>query len=200
MVVEPVSTEVRETVGRLFGSRRFQWMLLAYSLFAVTTQGVIGFLPALLQSTHGFSQEFASLTFAGMFATGLVARPLAGRLSDGRNRLVVAGTGLLVGSAGLVFLVTAGSFLLAVAGVAVFAASQKAFPPPMQAHLMDAFPDGSMGGDLGATRTVYIGVGSVGSAYVGYVASHLSYAAAFGGFVAAFLVGGCIVLGLVLTE
>lgn len=200
VVVEPVSFQMRETAGRLFGQRRFQWMLLAYSLFAVTSQGVIGFLPALLQADQGFSPGLASTVFAGMFATGIVARPIAGRLSDWRHRLIIAGTGLIIGTLGLVFLVTAASPVVVTVGVVVFAVGQKAFPPTMQAYLMDAFPDTSMAGDLGAARTVYIGVGSVGPAYVGYVATRLSFTAAFTGFVAAFFASGLIVLGLVLTD
>jgi MFS family permease len=200
VVVEPVSLQLRSTVGRLFGQRRFQWMLLAYSLYSITAQGVVGFLPTLLQAEHGFSSGVASLTFAGMFAVGIAARPLAGRLSDRGNRLAVAGGGLVVGGLGLVSLVTAVSVPMIAVGVVVFAMGQKAFPPSMQAHLMDAFPDESMAGDLGATRTVYLGVGSMGPAYVGYVASQLSYTAAFAGFVAAFLAGGLIVIGLALTD
>lgn len=198
--VEPVAFGVRETVGRLFGRSRFRRILLAYTLYAITTQGVIGFLPALLQAEHGFSSVHASAVFAGMFATGIVARPVAGRLSDGRNRMSVAGGGLLLGTLGLVALVTTASPVLAVVGVVVFAAGQKAFPPTMQAYLMDSFPDESMAGDLGATRTVYIGTGSLGPAYVGFVAGHSGYTLAFAGFVAAFLVGGIVVLALALAD
>lgn len=199
-VIKPVSLQIRETGGRLFFQGRFQWMLLAYSLFAITAQGVIGFLPALLQADHGFSAGLATFVFAGMFATGIIARPLAGRLSDFHNRMAVAGSGLLLGCLGLIILVTAISPLMAIAGVVAFAAGQKSFPPTMQAHLMDAFPDRSKAGDLGATRAVYIGIGSLGPAYVGFVASRLSYTAAFAGFVAAFLLGGIIILGLAFSD
>jgi MFS family permease len=199
-VLEPVALEIRETGGRLFVQRRFQLILLAYSLFALTIEGVIAFVPALLQADHGFSPELATVAFAGMFATGVIARPLAGRLSDWQNRMAIAGSALLLGGFGLVVLVTAVSPLVAILGVVVFATGQKAFSPTMQAHLMDVFPDGSMAGDLGATRSVYIGVGSLGPAYVGFVASYLSYTVAFTGFVAAFLVAAIIVLGLALTN
>lgn len=200
VVVEKISPQVRDTVGRLFGQRRFQLMLLAYSLFSITSQGVIGFLPALLQADQGFTTGQANAAFAGLFATGIVARPMAGRLSDSGNRQVVAGMGLLVGVVGLLTLVTAISPLLVFIGVVVFATGQKAFPPAMQSHMMDAFPDASMAGDLGATRTFYISVGSIGPAYVGYIASRSSYTAAFIGFIFAFLVGGLIILSLALTE
>jgi MFS family permease len=198
--VERPALEVRDTVGRLFGQRRFQLLLVAYSLFAITANGFVGFLPALLQADQGFSPGLASLAFAGMFATGILARPIAGRLSDSRHRLIIAGGGLLLGAVGILVLVSAGSPLVVGVGIVVFAAGQKAFPPAMQAFLMDAFPNSSMAGDLGATRSIYIAVGGLGPAYVGYVGSRLSYTAAFSGFIVAFLIGGTIVLGLMMTE
>lgn len=36
-----------------------------------------------------------------------------------------------------------------------------------------------MGGDMGATRTVYLSIGSLGPAFVGFVAERGSYAPAF---------------------
>lgn len=200
VVIEPVSLETRDTIGRLFGRRRYQLVLLAYSLFAITTQGFIGFLPALLQADRGFSPGLASLAFAGMFATGILVRPISGRLSDFGNRLIVAGTGLLVGAIGIIVLLSAVSVWMVGIGIVVFAVGQKAFSPAMQAYLMDAFPDASMAGDFGATRTVYLGVGSIGPAYVGYVGSQWSYTVAFTGFVAAFICGGVVTIGLMVTE
>jgi predicted MFS family arabinose efflux permease len=200
MFIERPALELRDTVNRLFGRSRFRLLLVAYSLFSLTSQGFIGFLPTLLQTDHGFSPELASLAFAGMFATGIVARPVAGRLSDFRHRLVIAGAGLLIGALGIFVLISAKSTTVAAIGIVIFAAGQKAFPPSMQAFLMDAFPNSSMAGDLGATRTVYIAIGSLGPAYVGYVGSRLSYTVAFTGFIAAFLIGGLIILGLMITE
>jgi hypothetical protein len=65
---------------------------------------------------------------------------------------------------------------------------------------MDTFPDGSMGGDLGATRTVYLGLGSLGPSYVGFVAGRVSYAAAFAGLLGCLLVSAAIVVGLARTR
>jgi hypothetical protein len=82
------------------------------------------------------------------------------------------------------------------AGVFVFAMGQKAFPAPVQAYLMDMFPEGGMAGDLGAVRTIYIGAGSLGPVYVGYVAGRLSYTTAFAGFVIMLLGAGLVTLGI----
>jgi hypothetical protein len=70
----------------------------------------------------------------------------------------------------------------------------------MQAHLMDSFPEGSLGGDLGATRTVYLGFGSLGPTYVGFVASRTSFTWAFVGLAACSLVGALLLVSLVVTE
>lgn len=75
-----------------------------------------------------------------------------------------------------------------------------AYPPVMQAFLMDAFPDGSMGGDLGATRTVYIGLGSLGPTYVGFVAGRASYVTAFSGLLACLVVSAVVVVWLARTR
>jgi hypothetical protein len=53
----------------------------------------------------------------------------------------------------------------------------------MSAYLMEVLPDGDMGGDFGAIRTVFMGVRSVGPAYVGVTADFGSYTIAFRGFI-----------------
>ena len=58
----------------------------------------------------------------------------------------------------------------------------------MDAILLDAAPDANVGGDLGAARTVFFAVGSLGPAYVGVVAEQYGYAPAFIGIVLCLLV------------
>jgi MFS family permease len=159
-------------------------------------QGVIGFLPTLLTAQRGFGSAVANGAFALLYLISLVGRPMAGRLSDRVPRLYVGGGGLLVASLGILGLVLGTSIPVAVAGVIVFTLGRMAYPPSVQAYLMDVFPDEHMGGDLGATRTVYLGLGSLGPTYVGFVASQWNYALAFAGFVPCLLVGGTIMLGL----
>lgn len=69
----------------------------------------------------------------------------------------------------------------AMLGIGRYALGHGAFGPVMSAHLMDFFPDGNMGGDLGAVPTGYLGVASLGPAYVGIVADESNYAVAFVG-------------------
>jgi hypothetical protein len=53
-----------------------------------------------------------------------------------------------------------------------------------------------MGGDLGAMRTTYITLGSIGPTYVGVVAEYGNYRLAFLGLVTALVISGSILLAL----
>lgn len=192
-----VSLDVSSTTKRLFATPRIREVLGIYCLFAFTSQGVVGFLPTLLQAERGFSTAFASSMFAVLFAVGVVMRPASGWISDRWHRPIVGGIGLLVGSLGIFVIVLSSSPALIVVGVVLFAGGQKAFPPAIQAYLMDTFPDASMGGDLGAVRAVYIGAGSLGPTFVGVVASIANYTAGFIGLFFSFLFGGGLMLWMV---
>ncbi|RBI63367.1 MFS transporter [halophilic archaeon] len=194
-----VRADLAATAER-FGDRRTAALLVAYSLYAFVWQGVTGFLPTFLQNAKGFGAALAGGGFAALFVVGAVVKPAAGSLGDRVSRPVVAAGALAVAAVSLAGVLAAASTVLVGAGVVAFAAGLMAYPPVMQAHLMDAFPDGSMGGDLGATRSVYIGVGSLGTTYVGFVAGRAGYATAFAGLLACLLASALLVLGLARTR
>lgn len=199
VVLRRVDLGVRDTVARIGGHPNLRRLLVAYSLYLFVIQGVLGFLPTFLQATHDVSTAVASAAFALLFVVGLGAKPLAGNLSDTLPRPFVAASSLLVAAVGMGLLVATPSLPVVFLGVVVFAVGYKAFGPVMQAHLMDSFPDASMGGDLGAIRTVYLLFGSLGPVYVGAVASRVSYHAAFASFGAFYLVAAGLVLSIHLS-
>nr|WP_193570220.1 MFS transporter [Halorussus sp. JP-T4] len=188
--------DARTTAARLWRNRRLRWYLLAYALYAFTWQSAAGFLPTFLRVAKGFPADLASGGFAALFVVGAVVKPLAGSLGDRFPRAGVAAGALTVAAAALAGLLSASGTLAVGLAVIAFAAGLMAYPPVMQALLMDTFPDGSMGGDLGATRSVYIGLGSLGPSYVGFVAGRLSYEAAFAGLLGCLLVSAVVVVGL----
>jgi MFS family permease len=192
-VFERASLDIRSTVLRLFGSERVGWLLVAYALYAFTWQSSAGFLPTFLQIEKGLSVGLASAGFALLFVVGTLVKPISGLLGDKFGRTLVAIGGLTVGLIGLVCVLVAQHTLLILVGVGIFAAGLMSFPPAMQAYLMDLFPDGNMGGDLGAVRTFYLGVGSLGPTYVGFVANYESYTTAFVGLCACMLAGASII-------
>ncbi|MFB6173535.1 MAG: MFS transporter [Halobacteriales archaeon] len=175
---------VRETVARVFGTSQVRLLVVAYTLIIFAWEGVIGFLPTYLQASKGFSPGFASGGFAALFAVGIVVQPLSGTVSDRWDRRLVAGIATVSSFVGLAVIVLAGSPAPIVAGIVLYAAGLMAFTPVLQAYLMDIFPDASKGGDLGAFKTVYEGLSSLGPTYVGVVAGAASYGLAFAGFLA----------------
>ncbi|MFB6170292.1 MAG: MFS transporter [Haloarculaceae archaeon] len=187
-----VDLELRETVRRILATRRIRWLLLAYTLVIFTWQGVVGFLPTVLQAEKGLSPTLASGGFALLFAVGMVVQPVSGRLSDRFSRTAVAGSALVVGALGVGLLVLTTSLALLGIGIAMLAAGMMTFPPVVQAYLLDVFPDSSVGGDFGAFRTMYKLLASLGPTYVGVVAERASYGVAFAGF------GGCLLAGAVI--
>ncbi|WP_115863216.1 MFS transporter [Halorussus litoreus] len=192
--------DARATASRLWANSRMRWLLLAYALFAFTWQSATGFLPTFLRDAKAFPPELASGGFAALFVVGALVKPISGSLGDRFARAGVAASALVLAAAALAGLLVATSTPAVVVAVIVFAGGLMAYPPVMQALLMDTFPDGSMGGDLGATRTVYLGLGSLGPSYVGFVAGRASYTAAFAGLLGCLLVSAAIVVGLARTE
>jgi MFS family permease len=178
---------------RLFAEREIRWLVVAYCLFAISWQGTMGFLPTYLQQTKAFSPALASAGFAGLFLVGAVVKPLSGDLGDRLRRGPVAASALALGALALGALVVTQSTAAVVAATVLYAVGLMSFPPVMQSHLMSVFPDGTMGGDLGLARTVYIGAGSLGPTYIGFVAERASYDVAFAGLVCGLVVGATIV-------
>ncbi len=194
-----VGLDVRGTGRRLLGDGHVRLVLLAYSLYLFTWQGAVSFLPTLLQVERGFSPAFAGGGFAVLFAIGIVVKPLSGTVGDRLGRTRVAFGALLTGALGLAVLILAPNAPLIVVGIVVFAVGLMAFSPPMLAYVMSLFPATSAGGDFGAVRTIYLGIGSLGPTYVGLVASVASYTAAFAGLVCA-LAASALLLGRITRQ
>ncbi|GAB6862085.1 MFS transporter [Haloplanus litoreus] len=191
--IAAVDLDVRGTGARLFATSRTRRLIVAYCLFAFAWQGTAGFLPTLLQLDKGFSPEFASAGFAGLFVVGALVKPTAGRLADRVRRAPVAAGALGLGAVALGGVLVAETALAVGVATVVYAVGLMAFPPVMQSYLMDIFPTDSMGADLGLARTTYIGFGALGPSFIGLVAGRADYVTAFGALVAALVVAATIV-------
>ena len=178
-VLERFSLDVGKTARVLTGTKRMRWTLVCYSLYMFTWQGVAGFLPTYLQVEKGFSPIVASSGFAALFLVGIIVKPIVGALGDRGSHARMAAAVLVVGSFGLASMLVSTSTVGTLAGVVVFAVGLMGFSPPMLVVLTAQFSDDTLGADLGAARAVYIGIGSLGPVLVGYVASRVTYTAAF---------------------
>ena len=97
-----------------------------------------------------------------------------------------------VAIAGLVILITFGD----AAVVVIFSTGLRAYPPVMWAYLIGLFPDDSIGGDLGAMKTIWNGIGSFAPTHIGAVTTRWSYGLAFAGFVGC-LGAACLILAVI---
>lgn len=195
-----VSLDVRGTARRLLGNRDLLVLLATFSLFSFVWQGVTGFLPDFLHVQKEFTEAFASNAFAGLFVVAAVSTPIAGSLGDRLGHVRVGIFMPLVSSIGLGMIIASDVRAVVLAGIAVLASGIGSFWPLLYAHLMDALPDRDMGGDFGATRTVFIGLGSLGPAYVGTVVDFSGYVTAFAGFVGCLLVTTLLLLYVLLSS
>ncbi|WP_049986182.1 MFS transporter [Halobellus rufus] len=177
------SLELRSTVARLVQSASQRETILAFSLFYFMVGGFINFAPAYLAQAKGFSDSLAGLTFAIVFAVGFAVKPTAGTLGDRFSRRGIAVSGLLIAAASLLALVAASSNLAIWAAVALLALGYKTGFPLADAIILDGAPADGMGADLGAARAIFLSANALGPAYVGIVATYVSYDVAFGGFV-----------------
>lgn len=196
VVFSYVPLNLRDTGARLFASSRMRLLLVAYALYVFTIKGFVGFLPTFLHTDQGFSISLASTAFATLYLVGIATKPLAGRISDTVSRTLVGGSALGLASVGILIVITTSSVPLMFAAIIVYAIGHKGFGPVMQAYLMDIFPDESKGGDLGATRTLYVGFGSLGPLYVGFMSGQTGYTVAFAGFIVALLVAAGLTLAI----
>lgn len=168
--------------------------IAAYSVFAMTWQGSVAFIPLYIFQTKGFSYGFGGLMLSLFFLMGVIVKPIAGWASDAIGRHVLAVGSLF--SAGC-FLGTLALFVshgwLVIVLIVLFGATLMAFPPVTQAYLIDVFSEDTVGSAFGLTRTVYVLIGSLGPTIVGLSSELLSFDAAF-----AFLAIGLVLASLTL--
>jgi len=108
-----------------------------------------------------------------------VVTPLAGIVSEYwtpiKTSIVATGFGIV----GLTLLVVTESLPGLAAALFAYAVGLTAIWPVMYTYLADVLSDETLGSDLGALRTIYFAVGSLGPAYIGTMATRFGYSAAF---------------------
>jgi hypothetical protein len=168
--------------------------MLAFALFYFVVGAWVNFLPTYLTRAKGFSEPVAAGLFAVVFIVGIVVKPAAGFVSDHVPRRAVAAGGLLFGVGALAGVVLADTVGVVAGAIAIYAIGYKTVFPVADALLLDAAPDANVGGDLGAARAVFIGVGALGPVYMGSLAQVASFEAAFVGLGACLVVAAALLL------
>ncbi len=176
------------TVRRLATTRRQREALVAFALFYFVVGAWVNFLPTYLADGKGFAEPVAAGLFAVVFVVGVPVKPLAGALSDRVPRRAVGAGGLALSTVALAAVVLANSVVAVGVAVAAYAVGYKAVFPVADATLLDAAPDDNLGGDLGAARGLFLGVGALGPVYMGSLGGSVGYRPAFVGLGACLLV------------
>lgn len=188
-----IDLEPGATAGRIFGSAKQRELLVAFSLFYFFVGGLTNFFPMLLVA-EGFSEAFAGASFALLFAVGLVTKPTAGELSDRFPRLLVGTGGLLVAMVGLSIVLLVPTLVGVAVGTILVAMGYKTQFPIADTVVMEAAPAANVGGDLGASRAIFLAANAIGPGAVGLIAQYSSFRVAFWVLVASLLVPAVILL------
>lgn len=168
----------RQTAGRIASTRAQRELVVVFAIFYFFVGGLTNFFPTLLVAS-GFSETIAGSAFALLFAVGLVAKPGAGELSDRIPRLLVGAGGLVLAIVGVSLVLLAPTLPVVAVGTILVAAGYKSLFPVVDAVIMDAAPQESVGTDIGAARAVFLAANALGPGFVGLVAQVSSYAIAF---------------------
>ncbi len=191
-VVRRADLQSVTTLRRMLATPRQRWTIVAFVCFYVMVNGVLNFIPEYLRVAKGFPPALASAAYALLFVVGLAVKPTAGAVSDRLPRRTVAVGGLLVAAAALGAILVVESRLAVAVAIVAFAVGYKSEFPVIDAIVLDAAPDADAGADLGAARAFFLGVGSVGPAFVGAVADVLDFTVAFAALAALLVVAAAI--------
>ena len=157
---------------RLFSSRAFTAAVLGVLGTTVVLHAAFILVPLLIETLQGGTAETAGLVLLGISATGALAAPFGGRLSDrlGRRRPVVAGSLCLTAGLALLWSFAAGAVPLAVGLMLAVVGFGMGFSgSPRQAAAMDAIPADRVGMAAGTYYTGrYLG-GVLGASLAGAV-------------------------------
>lgn len=167
-----------ETAGRIVATKEQRETLIAFSVFYFFVGGLTNFFPTLLVA-GGSSETVAGASFALLFATGMVTKPVAGEVSDRFPRLLVGTAGLVLAMFGLSMVLVAPSLAFVAVGTVLTAVGYKTQFPIADTVVMEAAPDGETGGDLGASRAVFLASNAVGPGAVGVIAEFTDFETAF---------------------
>jgi len=185
--VSRVRLSPRKVAGRIVSTREQRETLVAFAVFYFFVGGLTNFFPTLLVA-GGFSEAEAGASFALLFATGTVTKPIAGEVSDRFPRLLVGASGLVVAMFGVSLVLVAPSLSVVAVGTVLTAVGYKTQFPIADTVVMDAASDGETGSDLGASRAVFLAANAVGPGVVGVVAEFTDFETAFWVLVASLLV------------
>lgn len=189
-------------MGIGFAALSSVWTFVAFVLVAAVigiatglmTTPMLSLVSELFSDRKGLPQSEANALLSLFFLAGVVVKPVTGWLSDVVPRRLLASASMALAGVALATLTTVDAPIGVFALFAVCGTFLMAFPPVMQAYLMDLFAGDGVGGAFGLSRTTFILVGSTGPAAIGFGSDIASFDAVFVALGAGLLVSGGLLL------
>lgn len=169
------SLDVVATARRLLADIAVRRLLGVATIRSLVNASLIAFLPLVLVEAKGFGPILANGAYASLFVVGAVASPLFGRMGDRYHRMTVMIATLGVAVAGIVLVILGTTVPAVISGVGLASLGLWGFTPVMQAVFLDAVAAESTGGDFGALKTVYGGIGATGPSLFGALVTRSGY-------------------------
>lgn len=151
-------------------------MMIAVEFVGLAT---MAFLPIFLIQHAGVSPWGAGVLFALYFGMAALCQPVSGIASDRFGRDLTLLVLMVLGTGGFILLVFGSQVVLVVTGV-VAAGMAMSATPVIQSRFLDRLPATDRGAGFGSFRTIYMLLGSSGTAVTGIVADLSGWIAAFG--------------------
>jgi MFS family permease len=192
-----INLDLKSSIKRLIQTSKIRWALLATVCFGFVWQGILSFYPVFMQAEKGVSVTLSGILFGGIFLIGTVVTPIAGRIGDNWSYLYVGVVSTILTGLGLLFIITFSTFEILILGTFILALGLSSFWPAMNTYLLSAFPIKKMGGDYGATRTIFIIAESAGPLYIGIMGDYYTFNLGFSTFLISLLVTLGIILFLI---
>jgi DHA2 family florfenicol/chloramphenicol resistance protein-like MFS transporter len=150
-----------------------------------------------MQAQKGMSVTLSGFLFGGIFLIGTVVTPIAGRVGDNWSYLYVGVVSTILTGIGLLLLISFSTFKILIVGTFILSLGLSSFWPAMNTYLLSSFPIKKMGGDYGATRTIFIIAESAGPLYIGIMGDYFTYNFGFSTLIISLLVTLGIILLLI---
>ena len=165
------SGEIMKSLPALFKNKVLLFLCISSAFRAMTQNGIMVFLPLYLLKEANYTAAAAGLAMFLLQASGFIAAPIAGYMSDKVGRGSVIMSSMIMTGIVLAAMTFAGNSPLFVFFVALLGFFLFAIRPVLQAWLLDATPKNLGGTAIGAM----FGIQSIGSFIGPMVCGFIAY-------------------------
>lgn len=171
--------EVMRALPALFRNKVLVFLCISSAFRSLTQNGIMLFLPLYLYNEAQYSAAAVGFAMFLLQASGFVAAPIAGYMSDKVGRGSVMMSSMIMTGLVLVAMTFAGKTPMFVFFVAALGFFLFAIRPVLQAWLLDATPKNLGGTAIGAMFGIQSLGSAIGPAICGFIALKWGYLAVF---------------------